>query len=213
MCINLTKLCFCFLIVSNFFGIVVQAQQQKSIVQKSGNPPDFNNYYAGFEYILSGRSIRFIGKTPSSGFQLHRFYGGKKIFRHPKNLFAIYYTVSAGLFSELNYTVNDTGKEKHRYGFGISPAGYTFMIPISKEISVNAGFSGGLSTFDKLFPDKNGIPLNFTYSLNSALLIRLNQEFWLTARGRYYHHSNAEIGKVNPGLDLIMLSAGFQAQF
>lgn len=173
----------------------------------------FTQYFSGFEYTITGRSIRFIGKTPSQKFQTFRFYGGFKVFQHPEKLFAIYYSYSADLFTKLHYTVDDTGKEKKRVGLGITPAGYTFAIPVTKNIQLESGFSGGFSVFDNYFPDKKGIPLNFTYAVDAALLLKISNQSWFMLRSRYYHHSNAEIGKTNPGLDLIMISGGMHFAF
>ena len=99
------------------------------------------------------------------------------------------------------------------WGIAFAPFGFKLAVPKWKAITPNARLLGGFVWFDKPFPDARGLNLNFTYELDLGLDWQIAEQLKFYTGYTFFHHSNAEIGRVNPGMDNNMFVMGLFYQF
>jgi lipid A 3-O-deacylase PagL len=94
-------------------------------------------------------------------------------------------------------------------GYGVSPIGLQLRVFPGSRIQPLLGLSLGAAWYDKPVPDPDETRLNFMGDLAAGVSIRAGLSGAVVLGIRQHHTSNANTGRVNPGIDSRVLYAGF----
>lgn len=93
-------------------------------------------------------------------------------------------------------------------GFGVTPIGIQFRMFPRSRVQPTFGLSLGAAWYDKPVPDPDEQQLNFMGDLAAGAEVRLGPSSAVVMGLRQHHTSNAETGRVNPGIDSRVLYFG-----
>lgn len=193
-----------------FLLFIVQLYALESKAQLKSVPDSLKQTFSknefGFTSPLTSSGMRFIAKTAEGELYNVRFFYHKHLLSTPDALF--YYASNFDLIYDLKYYSKRKGEYFKTWGIAVAPFGMKILYPHYKIIIPNMRLLGGFVWFDKAFPDKRGLHFNFTYELDLGFDWRLVDRLKLTTHYTFFHHSNAEIGDVNPGMDNNMFVLG-----
>ena len=91
------------------------------------------------------------------------------------------------------------------YGFAIQPAGFRFLFTPEKRLKPYFETSAGFIFTNQPIPVPQGLTYNFAGNFGGGMMYSLTPRNVLKAGYRYYHISNMNIGKINPGYNANML--------
>ena len=95
------------------------------------------------------------------------------------------------------------------YGFGLSPAGLELRyVPHHRGVQVVAGAAVGALFFTRPMPDPLASRLNFSLAGDVGVRLAVGGARAFEVRYRFQHISNADLGRVNPGVNAHMLRVG-----
>lgn len=98
-------------------------------------------------------------------------------------------------------------------GYGLSPIGVQLRVFPGTRIQPTLGLSIGAVWYDKPVPDPDEKRFNFMGDLAAGVSIRAGHSGAVALAIRQHHTSNANTGRVNPGIDSRVLSVGVTRSF
>lgn len=104
-------------------------------------------------------------------------------------------------------TVTETMETATVRGYGLTPVGLQLRAFPGHRVELVLGMSAGAAIYDRPVPDPDEMRLNFMGDLSAGVQLRLGRSS-LLAGIRHNHTSNANTGRVNPGLDSRVLYLG-----
>lgn len=186
------------------------AQQKQEVFKEI--PESLQSVFSKTEWQLSAplfsSGMRFIAKTGEGNLYHIRLSYSRFVLGVDKWL--MYYTLNADLVYHLEFYNKREEETLETQGVAIAPFGAQMKYAGWNRIHPTARLLGGFIYFDDPFPDARGLHVNFTYELTIGLDIRLFQKVKWFSGYTFFHHSNAELGRVNPGMDNNMLVMGLQ---
>lgn len=201
-CKLLIRLLFLLLLVQLF---PIESKAQLKTIPDSLKQTFTKNEF-GITAPITSSGMRFIAKTAEGELYNVRFFYHRHVLSTPDALF--YYASNFDLIYDLTFYNKRKAHFFKTWGIAIAPFGVKILYPHYKIIIPNMRLLGGFVWFDKAFPDQRGLHFNFTYELDLGLDWRISKQLKLTTNYTFFHHSNAEIGKVNPGMDNNMFVLG-----
>lgn len=188
----------------------IHAQQNQEVFKKI--PESLQSAFGKTEWQLStpllSSGMRFIAKTNEG--HLYHIRLSYSRFVLGVDQWLIYYTLNTDLVYYLEFYNKRERKTFTTQGFAMAPFGAQMKYAGWNRIQPTARLLGGLIYFDKPFPDARGLRVNFTYELTLGMEVPIYKKIkWFSAY-TFFHHSNAELGRVNPGMDNNMLVMGLQ---
>lgn len=163
--------------------------------------------YVSSEHIFSvnlgysPNSVKILGKTPSSITNIIQFGYQNKILRNLGS-HTLYYKIIYTPYINFNYPKRDNANKMDEVsGFGFSPFGIATFKTINDQFGFGFSSNGGFILLEKNFPTNKARRLNYTMSLSSDIVYKLNELLSLSLSYKFHHISNAQTGIENPGLD------------
>lgn len=98
------------------------------------------------------------------------------------------------------------------YGIGWVPLGIRYTTPRPSFAQLTLGASGGGIYFDRRMPDPKETRFNFTLDLSALITIPIYSKHRISAGYQFNHISNANTGRVNPGMNSSMWHFGYSIQ-
>ena len=93
-------------------------------------------------------------------------------------------------------------------GYGVVPIGVQVRMFTRHRVQPVFGLSLGAAWYEKPVPDPDEQQLNFMGDLAAGLQVRVGKSSAMVVGLRQHHTSNAETGRVNPGIDSRVLYFG-----
>ena len=105
------------------------------------------------------------------------------------------------------FAVSST-RERH-YAAGASPIGFKFNFRPQRRVQPYASTSGGFLIFGEQVPVPGATRFNFTFDFSGGVQIINSSRRGFNIGYKFQHFSNGGQSRVNPGVDLHMVYAGF----
>jgi hypothetical protein len=186
------------------------AQQNQEVFKEI--PDSLQSVFGKTEWQISApllsSGMRFIAKTSEGSLYHLRLSYSRFVLGIEKWL--MYYTVNLDVVHHLEFFNKRENVMLQTQGLAIAPFGAQLKYAGWNRIQPIARLLGGFIYFDDPFPDARGLHINFTYELTLGLDVQIYKKVKWFSGYTFFHHSNAELGRINPGMDTNMLVMGLQ---
>lgn len=95
------------------------------------------------------------------------------------------------------------------YGFGIQPAGFRFFFRPKSRWKPYVQLGAGFVFTSKPVPVPQSPSYNFIGDFGGGIIYSLKRRHTINFNYRYFHISNMNIGKINPGYNANVFSIGY----
>lgn len=95
------------------------------------------------------------------------------------------------------------------YGFAFSPIGFRFLFRPNKRVKPFIGLHAGFIFFRKPVPVPDSLSYDFTGDFGGGVQYQIQKNRAVNFGWRYYHISNMNIGKINPGYNAQVFYIGY----
>lgn len=95
------------------------------------------------------------------------------------------------------------------YGFAVSPVGFRFLFLPQKRLKPFVALHAGFIFFRQPVPVPDSLSYDFTGDFGGGVQYQIKKNRAVNFGWRYYHISNMNIGKINPGYNAQVFYAGY----
>jgi len=95
------------------------------------------------------------------------------------------------------------------YGFGIQPAGFRFIFRAHKRLKPYVQTGAGFIFTNKPIPVPESLTYNFIGDFGGGVMYSFTRKRTVSFGYRYFHISNMNIGKINPGYNANIFYLGY----
>ncbi len=100
-------------------------------------------------------------------------------------------------------------KRQTTYGFAFAPAGFRFIFLPKNRLKPFAAAHSGFAFFRKPVPLPDTLTYDFTGDFGGGLMYQIKQNKAMSFGYKYFHISNMNIGKTNPGYNANVFYVGY----
>ena len=98
---------------------------------------------------------------------------------------------------------------ENTYGFAVSPIGFRFLFRPEKRLKPFIALHAGFIFFKKPVPLPQSLSYDFTGDFGGGAQYQIKKNKAINFGYRYYHISNMNIGKINPGYNAQVFYVGY----
>jgi opacity protein-like surface antigen len=191
------------------FGFAVFAQDDTETVKNEftvwgGFSPDSSTLFKG------------VGRTPDARFGIIAVRYARRFNNNDK--VNLKFTADVVPFAALSYPDVEIASaapltlrnvRPTRTAFGLAPLGLQINFRPRRKLQPFVGASGGFLYFNERTPNFVGTRFNFTADVGGGIEYRLKNKRAITFGYKYYHISNGDRGRENPGIDNNLFYIGY----